>query len=222
MATGKLPRVESAQALEELVLEIGLLPFVEGGIQGLSLEAATPRERWFVRGVEGPWEWRETVADRGIVAYGKLFSRKAGFANPDCFADLVNWRRKGMSFEERYERGEIRRMEKQIMDLLETNGPMLTRDLRRILGEKGFECAATSLQMRTDIVIQRLEYRVDAFGRPYGMGVARLAPSELALGDAVVCARMQDTPEQSFARLYERILARFPQAEDNAIRRLLG
>jgi len=172
--------------------------------------------------MEGPWEWREMIAARGAIAYGKFFGGKAGFVSPACYPDLVNWRRSGMDFDDRYERGLIRLREKQVMDLLRSQGgSMLSRDLRAILGTKGLDTAVASLQMRTDIVIQRLEYRRDAYGRPYGMGVARLALSEHVFGEEAVCSRYDDAPETSYARLAARIRARLPDASDEAIAKVL-
>lgn len=213
--------IENAQALEALVLEVGLLPFVRCGIEGFSLEECTPQGMWFVRGVEGPWEWRETVADAGRIAYGKLFAGKSGFASPAWYARLAGWRRKNLSFAERYEGGMISRREREIMDLLEKNGPMLTRDLRAALGKKGLDTALTALQMRTDVLIQRLEYKRDAFGRPYGMGVSRIAPSELVLGEACVHVWRNRPPEDSYQALFAHIRSLFPDAEEKAVARLL-
>lgn len=213
--------IDSAQALEALVREVGLLPFVRCGMEGFSLKDCTPPGMWFVRGVEGPWEWRETVADAGNIAYGKLFAGKSGFASPVWYAALVNWRRKGLSFAERYEDGMIPRREKEIMDLLARNGPMLTRDLRAALGEKGLDTALTSLQMRTDVLISGMEHKRDAFGRPYGIGVSRIAPSEQVLGAARVRAQLDRPPEDSYQALFAHIRRLLPAADEKAIARLL-
>lgn len=216
-----LPMIHNAQELEALVEEIGLLPFVSCGVEGFSLEECTPTSMWFVKGVEGPWEWRETLADSGRIAYAKLFRRKAGFVSRTWYPDLANWRRGGLDFDERYAGGMISRAEKQIMDLLRTQGPMLTRALKAAVGAKGFDTAATSLQMRTDITVQRLEYNRDAFGREYGFGVSRLAPSESVFGDALPCARFDDAPEASLRRLCDHVAALFPAAAEKDIHKLL-
>lgn len=216
-----LPMIHNAQALEALVEEIGLLPFVACGVKGFSLEECTPAGMWFVKGVEGPWEWREAVADGGRIAYAKLFRRKAGFVSRAWYPDLANWRRSGLDFDERYDHGMIPRAEKQIMDLLRAQGPMLTRALKTAVGAKGFDTAATSLQMRTDITVQRLEYNRDAFGREYGFGVTRLAPSETVFGDELPCARYDDAPETSLRRLCDHVATLFPHAAESDIYKLL-
>lgn len=217
----KLPLIRDADALAALVMEVGFLPLVPCGVEGFSVQDCTPADRWFVKDVEGPWEWRETIADRGQIAYGKLFACKAGFISPTFYPDFVNWRRNGQSFRARYEAGFISRNEKEIMSLLETNGPMLSRDLKAQVGTKGFDRAVTLLQMRTDITVQRLEYNRDAFGRPYGWGITRFAPSETVFGHALVEAQFGTPPELSRQRLANHIATLFPSAPEQAILRVL-
>lgn len=222
MAAGTLPLIHDAGALEALVEEIGFLPFVRSGVSGFSLEECTPEGRWFVKDVKGPWEWREAVADGGRIAYGKLFRAKAGFVSLAWYPDLCNHRRGGRTFGMRYQQGEIPRAERDIMALLAQNGPMLTRDLRAAFGTKGFDRTVTSLQMRTDITVQRLEYNRDAFGRPYGWGIARLAPSDHVFGSEVTEGRFAAcTPEASLQRLCRQVEALFPNAAERDILRLL-
>lgn len=221
MDTSKAVLIRNAEELGSLVRSFGLLPFISSGIDGFSVEAYTPETLWFVKGVEGPWEWREAIADEGVIAYGKVFNGKAGFVAPEYYPDLVNWRRKGLSFQERYAMGQIPRMEKDIMDLIHDRGPMLSRDLRKILGEKGFERSITALQMRTDLTVQRLEYNRDAFGKPYGWGIARFAPPEAVLGAELVHAKMDESPEASFAHIKSRVQELCPNADEKSIIRLL-
>lgn len=217
----RLPVVHNAQEIEALVMDIGFLPFVPCGIDGFSLKDCTPPGHWFVRDVKGPWEWREEVAERGTILYGKLFARKAGFISPLWFADLANWRRGGMDFDDRYADGLIGRSEKQIMDLVRKNGPMRSRDLRAAVDKKGFEGALISLQMRTDLIVQQFEYKRDAMGQPYGMGVTRLARPESLMDEFLLRARMEDAPKASYDRLAGQVRALFPGASEKSIERLL-
>ena len=143
------PKLHSAGELEQLVQDWGLLPFFRCGIPGFSVEDCTPARYWFVEGVDGPWEWRMEVARRGVVAYGKLFRKKAGLVSRDWYPDLANYRRDGYDFDARYEEGKAGRREKAIMDALLQNGPMLSRDLKRAAGFdggglKGFDTADES------------------------------------------------------------------------------
>lgn len=222
MVAGKFPLVNSAPELEALVRELGFLPLVDGGIEGFSVQACTPRGRWFVRDVEGPWEWREEIADRGNIAYGKFFRGKAGFIAPEWLPDFVNWRSHGMDFDTRYENGMVPRMEKQVMDLIRSQGPMLTRDLKRAFGEKGFDRTINALQMHMDATIQRFEYRRDPFGRPYGMGTGRIAPMDVAFGEDFIQSRFDNEPEISHVRLMDRLRALCPDAPEKGIISLIG
>lgn len=222
MATNNaVPLIESAHDLEQLVLKLGLLSLVPCGLTGLSVKEYTPANRWFAPDTEGPWEWRETVAAGHRVAYGRLLGNKAGFISPSFFGDFANWRRKGMDFDDRYADGMVSRMEKQIMDMIRDQGPLSTRALRAAFGKKGLDCAIGSLQMRTDLLVCAVDYRKDAFGRPYGMGATVLAPAEMVLGEAAVTARFDEDPACSYERLYEKIAALSPDPAEKALKRLL-
>lgn len=210
--------IHNAKELEALVLDIGLLPLFRCRVAGFSVEDLTPRDRWFVRDVEGPWEWREAVADGGAIAYAKVFERKAGFIAPVCYPDFANHRRGGMDFDERYNRGLCSRNEKRLHDLLSERGPMLASDLRARSGVvKGFDCAITSLQMRADVTICRLEYKRDASGRPYGFGESRFQLCDEAFGEAFVRSKYGEAPETSRQRLFDRVAALFPEAAEKDV-----
>lgn len=220
MGNGNLPLVRDAGALEQLVEEIGFLPFVPCGISGFSLQDCTPREMWFVQDVQGPWEWREIVADRAQVAYGKFFRGKAGFISRAWLGHFVIARRGGIDFADRYAAGEIGHSEKRMMDLIAEQGPMLTRDLRRHMEAKDVDRAAIRLQMRTDIVIQRMEYRRDAFGRSYGMGASRLAPLEMVFGEDILDACEDRSQREAEMAIAGHVLTLFPDAREKAALRL--
>ena len=73
------PKIHNATELETLVQQMGFLPFFACAVPNFSIEEFTPSRYWFVDGVDGPWEWRMELARRSVVAYGKLFAKKAGF-----------------------------------------------------------------------------------------------------------------------------------------------
>ena len=64
MAVLNIPPLNSADDLLSLVEAAGFLPFMRSGIEGFSVQEYTPAKRWFVKDAEGPWEWRETLAER--------------------------------------------------------------------------------------------------------------------------------------------------------------
>ena len=93
------------------------------------------------------------AARRGAVAYGKLFSKKAGLVSRERHPDLANYRHDGYDFDARYEDGLAGYREKQIMDVLLREGPMLSKDLKRLAGSvsgglKGFDTGIHRPQLR--------------------------------------------------------------------------
>lgn len=210
--------IYSAAELEALVMEIGFLPFMKCVIPGFSLEECTPSGYWFVKDVKGPWEWREAVAEGGVIAYGKLFCRKAGFISPAFYPYFANYRRNGMDFDTRYQEGLCSRHQKVIVDLLTQRGPMLTHELHMHAGiEKGFDTALSALQMQTDITVRRLEYKHDQNGLSYGWGQARYALSEAVFGEALVCSRYDEEPSASYRYLANHLSVLFPSASEKQI-----
>lgn len=96
------PKIHNAMELEALVQQMGFLPFFSCAIPNFSIKEFTPSRYWFVEDVDGPWEWRMELARRGVVAYGKLFAKKAGLVSREWYPDLANYRRNGYDFDARY------------------------------------------------------------------------------------------------------------------------
>lgn len=218
-------KITSWKTLEQAVLDYGLLPFFDCGA-GLSVQELTPERYWFAGEVEGPWEWRMEVARRGIVAYGKLFNKKAGLVSREWYPDLANYRRCGYDFDARYEDGLADHREKCIMDVLLREGPMLSKDLKRAAGferggMKGFDAAITRLQMETYVTIHSFEYSVDKQGRPYGWGVAKYAVTEDVLGEKVTRGAYGRDPKESKARLIDHLGLLCPDTFDDELERLI-
>lgn len=125
-----LPIITNSTELEKLVEEIGFLPMFRSSIEGFSLEDCTPKKYWFVKGVEGPWEWREQIAEKGNIAYAKLFNKKAGFVNLKWYPEIANYRRDGYDFDSRYEDGLASRQCKIIIDLLTKHDSLLSPEIK--------------------------------------------------------------------------------------------
>ena len=220
------PKITSAMELEALVQQMGFLPFFPCSIPNFSIEAFTPNRFWFVEGVDGPWEWRMELARRGVVAYGKLFSRKAGLVSREWYPDLANYRRNGYDFDSRYEEGLASHREKRIMDVLLREGPTLSKDLKRLAGFggdglKGFDSVITSLQMQTYVTVHSFEYAHDKHGKPYGWGIAKYAVTEDVLGADVTQGAYQRDPEGSKARIIHHLGQLFPEAFDDDLAKFI-
>lgn len=219
-------RIHSAAELETLVQEIGFLPFFACPVLNFSIEEFTPSRYWFVEGVEGPWEWRMELARRGVVAYGKLFAKKAGLVSRAWYPDLANYRRDGYDFDARWDEGLAGYREKRIMDVLLSEGPTLSKDLKRLAGFgadglKGFDTAITNLQMQTYVTVHSFEYAQDKYGRPYGWGIARYAVTEDVLGEDVTRGAYDRSPAESKARILQHIGLLCPEAFDKDLERLI-
>ena len=223
----KLPVIKSAGELAALVREIGYLPRFRCEIAGFSLEDCTPAGSWFVKGVEGPWEWREEIAAGGEIAYAKLFNKKAGFISREWYPDFANYRRDGYDFDARYDDGLASMASKRIMDvLLEHEAGLLSSDLKAlsgfaVKGAKGFDTAMTLLQMQTYITASKFEYKQDKHGRPYGWGIGRYAVSEHVFGADYVTSRYSDQPVGSRERIMEHTAKLFPEAGAKQLEKVL-
>ena len=214
------PRIHNAIELEALVQQMGFLPFFTCAVPNFSIEEFTPSRYWFVDGVDGPWEWRMELARRGVVAYGKLFAKKAGLVSREWYPDLANYRRNGYDFDARYEDGLASYREKRVMDVLLQEGPTLSKDLKRLAGFggdglKGFDTVITNLQMQTYVTVHSFEYAHDKYGRPYGWGVARYAVTEDVLGTEVTQGAYDRPPEESKTRMIQHLGLLCPEAFDD-------
>ena len=220
------PRIHNAMELEALVQQMGFLPFFFYAIPNFSIEEFTPSRYWFVEGVDGPWEWRMELARRGVVAYGKLFAKKAGLVSREWYPDLANYRRGGYDFDARYEDGLASHREKRVMDVLLREGPTLSKDLKRLAGFgsgglKGFDTVMANLQMQTYVTVHSFEYAHDKYGRPYGWGVARYAVTEDVLGSDVTQGAYNRDPEESKARIIQHLGILCPEAFDDDLEKLI-
>ena len=220
------PQVHNAMELEALVQQMGFLPFFSCSIPDFSIEDFTPSRYWFVEGVEGPWDWRMELARRGVVAYGKLFSKKAGLVSREWYPDLANYRRNGYDFDSRYEEGLASYREKCVMDVLLREGPTLSKDLKRLAGFggdglKGFDTVITSLQMQTYITVHSFEYAHDKYGKPYGWGIARYAVTEDILGAEATQGAYRRDPEESRERILRHLSELCPDAFDEDLAKLI-
>lgn len=221
-------RLRTPEDLLDLVMKIGFLPLFSNEIPGFSVEEHTLADDWWMDDpATDPWAWRQLLASNAHVCYGKFFDKKAGFVSREWFPDFANYRRDGYDYEGLYEDGKMKRRCKQIMDVFspdeEGRAPeILSCDVKKRLPEtKGFEGALTELQMQSFLIMADFRQRTNKFGLPYGWHVAALATPESKWGyDWVNGADRK--PEASWERLQAQLLRFFPDAEEAAVRKLLG
>lgn len=222
----QLPSITTYKELAELVNEIGFLPFFKCSIDGFSLSECTPKEYWFVDGVEGPWEWKGYVIQDAKMAYGKFFNKKAGFISLEWLPAFCNYRRDGYDFEGFCEDGRASYMSKQIYDSLCCFGPKLSRDLKRELcrakhDSSSFDSAVASLQMDMFVAIKSFEYARDKFGKPYGWGIAKYALLEQLYTDSIINGDSDLEPAESKEKIIEQVMKLYPSASVKQAERLI-
>lgn len=220
-------RIRSARELMDWINEIGFLPLFRNEVPGFSVEEHTSPNYWFSGSIEeDPWYWRELIAQSGEVAYGKFFGGKAGFVSREWFAVLANYRRDGYDFDTRWEEGIANHRQKKLMDALLEFPQMSAVELKQYAGfgkggEKNFNGILTELQMQTYLVVADFRKKVSRKGLEYGMPVSVLTMPETLWGYDAVTSAYREAPEASGERIYRRVMASFPQATTENLKKLL-
>lgn len=220
-------QLRTPEELEESVKELGFLPLFENEVKGFSVEEHTdPADWWTDREDRDPWSWREELARRGRVAYGKFFGGRAGFVSLEWFPRFANARRDGYDFDALWEEGKAKARMKRIMDLFPGKEERFSFEIRRLAGfagdgEKNFEGTITALQMQTYLVVRDFRSRVNRAGLPYGWHIAVFCTPEARWGEDLVTSAYGEEPEASREAILLHLRERFPQAEEKALRRLL-
>lgn len=218
-----LREIRSAGELEALVEELGFLPFFSNKISGFSVEDCCPKDFWFVDGVDGPWEWKYQIAAEKKIAYGKFFAGKAGYIAHRFIPHFVNYRRDGYDFDALYDDGKATHKSKEIFELIEKNGSMLSCDIKEELdykkgGQKGFDTVITALQMQCYLSAVNFEYRRDKSGKSYGWGIARYDRFENTFGADFTTSEYSADPMQSKKHILDRLTEIIPEIADKQLK----
>ena len=221
-------RLRSPEDLERLVREIGFLPLFSNAVPGFSVEERTPAGSWWTDDPStDPWSWRQALAPRDSIAYGKFFDRRAGFVSKEWFPVFANYRRDGYDYEGLYEDGKMKSRNRRIMDAFELDEEArgkeyLTCDLKKKAAvEKGFEGAVTELQMQTFLIVNGFRQRTNRRGEGYGWHVGVLLTPETKWGYGFV-NQPSGTPAACRDRIFGRIRSFFPEAGDRDLQKILG
>jgi len=218
--------IKTKEDLKELIAEAGFVPYFENAIPGFSIEEHVAPRAWF-SGEEGTWEWKGPVIRETGCAYGKFFDRKAVYVSREWFPDFANYRRDGYDFDARFEDELASFRDKQLYDLVEGHGPILSKELKqkgnyRKGGNKGFDTIIGRLMAQCYVVISDFVYLTDRFGQTYGWGVAEYATAEQQQGKGFAKKMYRREPEASYERLLRHLRSVLPHAEEAAIRKLLS
>lgn len=237
--------LRTAKELEERVLEVGFLPFFRNTIPGFSVEEMSDPELWFVKDVNGPWEWKGPVIRNRKCAYGKFYGGKAMYIRLDLFADFANRRRAIRPIHNSVNDAGL--SDAIVFDTIREYNSVLSSDLKRLfealprrrrtaydlvdltgLGDieykvnrNALERAVTALQMGTHIVIDDFEYATSKYGKPYGWGLARYSTPEYLFGEDFSSATQGRTPVESYHFLLNYLHKLLPAASERQLIALL-
>ena len=213
--------IRTSEDLLALTRRAGILPFFRSAVPGWSVAEHIDPALWFTD-APGPWEWKGPLASEKRCVYGKFLRGRAAFVDPECFADLANWRRGGGDWECMVDEGLAPYRDRLLMSWLEEHPLALSRDARRLCGfATGYEAVLTRLQMQTYIVLADFRYDVTKKGVPYGWGNAVIELADRWLGPELLAVPEDRTPEESLARLVQRIRRAMPDADEALILREL-
>ena len=223
--------IKSVTELEKYIDEVGFLPLFRGDIPGFSVEEHTAADGWWSEDPErDPWAWRQILAQRGHVAYGKFFDRKAGFISLEWLPVFANCRRDGYDFDALWDDEKASMKSKKIMDLFAeefADRELYSFEVKKLAGygksgEKNFEGEITNLQMQTYLCVRDFKRKTSKKGEEYGWGIAVYCTPEHIWGRDLVTSCYREDPKTSAEKIFLHMKKLYPQAADRQIRRLLG
>ena len=220
--------ITSYSDLKTAVQELGFLPFFACSVPGFSIEEHVDNNLLYssIDGDWKVWEWKGPMINDLNCAYGKFFEKKAVYISKDWFPDFANYRRDGYDFDARYEDGLASYRDKVLYELIDKNGPILSKSLKTIGnykkdGNKGFDTSITRLQAQGYVVISDFAYMVDKHGNEYGWGVAEYSTPEQFMGDEFTESVFAREPAESYERMLAHLEAILPGVDAKMIRKLL-
>lgn len=220
--------INSVEELEAMVNERGFMPFFKCRAPGLSVEEYSPGDSWWSgNAARDPWEWRATVAERGNIAYAKVFENKAGFISREWYPLFASYRRSGYDFDSRWDDGMATRRDKLIMDVLENGDSLPSFELKRLAGfgkdgEKGFEGTMQKLMMQTYVTIRGFKRRLNSKGEEYGWPVALYSTPEALFGHELVASSYNTGTDEARRLLIEKLTQYSSSISAADARKLIG
>lgn len=228
------PRVTSAEAMLETILELGIVPFFANVIPGFSIEEMTPAQNWFDTQENlsfTPWDWKIPCVQSGDIAYGKfLLGGKAAFASIEWYAELRNYRQAQVKYQPDS-------AQQQVLDYLAQNGSIGIKEVRGLLGIKKGQADALICKLMQqcrvvtgDIIrvyrgpdLSYNGWQTSSFCTPEALFDKPAVPffAGFDTGDDHPL-QVDHSPEESYRLLTEKIRSLAPEATDKAIAKLLG
>ena len=224
--------LHSPEELAEYICRVGFLPLFANEISGFSVEEHTPAAWWWSDDPKrDPWAWRQILAPRKELAYGKFFDRKAGFVSAEWFPVLANTRRDGYDFDARYEDGLSSKRDQKLMNALEPDEQsiglsLLSCDLKRKAGfgkggEANYEGVLTRLQMQTYLLVGDFHQRQNRAGFPYGWHLSLIQTPETKWSYEAVTSCYGQSPAESHEAMLLQLCRMFPSGSREAFESLI-
>jgi hypothetical protein len=169
-----LDQLETYEQAKEAVQQVGILPLSDSIPDHPSISALTAIAKWHTGLADDPWQWRVRFATEGSAAYGKFYGGKSFLVAPDLFAALKAWLEPELDIAERYAAGVIPRDVSTLYQLIEEEGPIDARELRKRAGMKakerkaGYDRALLALSESLEIVIAGAQQKRGADGEVNG------------------------------------------------------
>ena len=211
-------RIKSSKELTDFINDIGFLPLFKNKVKGFSVEELTDKNSWWGDNpLEDPWVWREVLASKGEVAYGKYFSNRAGFVSRKWYPIFATYRRDGYDFDSRYEDGLASYRAKKVMDILTEYETLPSYELKAKAGfckngEKGFDGVMTLLQMQTYITVSDFKRKHSRKNEEYGWSVASYSLAEGLFGEDYVHSEYHRNSKEAKEEIVTHLLKKYPNA----------
>lgn len=215
---------------EIFIEKVGFLPLFKNSVPGFSLEEHTSPDYWWTGDLErDPWEWRQIIARKKKIAYGKFFDKKAGFISGEWIPDFANYRRDGYDFDALWDDQKASLKQKKIMDLFcdeNAQKEQFSNEIKQMAGfgkngAQNFDGTMNALQMEFYLCMVDFCCRKNKEGKEFGWPVAVYATPEHIFGDAVVTGSYAVNPKDSYDRIYNHAMKLFPEADSKALYKLL-
>ena len=128
--TAPARQIASERGALRLISELGfvlLMPI--SGTELPSIHTAT-RDDW------AWWDWKQTLPERKACCYAKVLRRRGTFISWQWFSAFYAAYADTRPYWRQYPAGLLSREEKQILDLLDSRGPLMTREVRLAFGPR--------------------------------------------------------------------------------------
>jgi hypothetical protein len=107
------------------------------------------------------WDWKQTLPERRACYYAKILRRRGTFISWEWFPRFYAAYADPRPYRRQYREGLLSRDEKRILDLLESQGPLMTRELRLTFGPRSKE---NTRRVKSIIVDLQTRFLITAAG----------------------------------------------------------